>query len=132
MRSAMRAAMCPALGIKKPSGALSGRRTVPDPRRASCPGGGHGVARPRARPCGAAVDRRKAGDELCSSLPTEAFRKAIKDADTWYSKMAERNPTGRNITFEEVTQAVRFLRSPLAQMINGKELTVDGGLYSLL
>ncbi|MCW2850010.1 MAG: enoyl-[acyl-carrier-protein] reductase FabL [Marmoricola sp.] len=68
----------------------------------------------------------------CSSLPTEAFRRAIKDADAWYSKMADRNPSGRNITFDEVTHAVRFLCSPYARMVNGKELTVDGGLYSRL
>jgi enoyl-[acyl-carrier protein] reductase III len=74
----------------------------------------------------------RANTVSCSSLPTEAFRRAINDADAWYSKMAERNPSGRNITFDEVTQAVRFLCSPLAQMINGKELTVDGGLYSRL
>jgi enoyl-[acyl-carrier-protein] reductase (NADH) len=46
--------------------------------------------------------------------------------------MAERNPSGRNITFEEVTGAVRCLCSPYARMINGKEVTVDGGLYSRL
>jgi enoyl-[acyl-carrier protein] reductase III len=68
----------------------------------------------------------------CSSLPTEAFRNAIENADEWYARMARRNPSGRNITFDEVTHAVRFLCSPLARMINGKELTVDGGLYSRL
>jgi NAD(P)-dependent dehydrogenase (short-subunit alcohol dehydrogenase family) len=68
----------------------------------------------------------------CSSLPTEAFRRAIKDADAWYSKMADRNPSGRNITFDEVAHAVRYLCSPYARMVNGKELTVDGGLYSRL
>lgn len=74
----------------------------------------------------------RANSVSCSSLPTEAFRRAIKDADAWYSKMAERNPSGRNITFDEVTHLVRFLCSPLARMVNGKELTVDGGLYSRL
>jgi enoyl-[acyl-carrier protein] reductase III len=68
----------------------------------------------------------------CSSLPTEAFKRAIKDADAWYARMADRNPSGRNITFDEVTHAVRFLCSPYARMINGTELTVDGGLYSRL
>jgi enoyl-[acyl-carrier protein] reductase III len=74
----------------------------------------------------------RANTVSCSSLPTEAFRRAIKDADAWYAKMADRNPSGRNITFDEVTQAVRFLCSPYARMVNGKELTVDGGLYSRL
>jgi enoyl-[acyl-carrier protein] reductase III len=72
----------------------------------------------------------RANTVSCSSLPTEAFRRAVTDADAWYAKMAKRNPSGRNITFDEVSHAIRFLCSPYARMVNGKVVTVDGGLYS--
>lgn len=68
----------------------------------------------------------------CSSLPTEAFHRAIPDAERHYARMAERNPSLRNITFEEVAAAARFLCSTDARMINGQVLTVDGGLYARL
>jgi NAD(P)-dependent dehydrogenase (short-subunit alcohol dehydrogenase family) len=68
----------------------------------------------------------------CSSLMTEAFLHAVPNAERRFDQMAERNPSGRNITFEEVAAAVRFLCSTQARMITGKELTVDGGLYSRL
>lgn len=68
----------------------------------------------------------------CSSLPTEAFHMAVPDAGRHYARMADRNPSLRNITFEEVAVAARFLCSTEARMINGQTLTVDGGLYSRL
>jgi enoyl-[acyl-carrier protein] reductase III len=68
----------------------------------------------------------------CSTLLTDAFLAAVPDAQRHFDRMASRNPSGRNITFEEVAQAVRFLCSDQARMITGKELTVDGGLYSRL
>jgi NAD(P)-dependent dehydrogenase (short-subunit alcohol dehydrogenase family) len=46
--------------------------------------------------------------------------------------MAGRNPSHRNITFEEVAGAARFLCSTSAAMVNGQTLTVDGGLYARL
>lgn len=68
----------------------------------------------------------------CSSLPTEAFHRAIPDAERHYERMADRNPSLRNITFEEVASAARFLCSTAARMVNGQVLTVDGGLYARL
>jgi enoyl-[acyl-carrier protein] reductase III len=74
----------------------------------------------------------RANSLSCSSLLTEAFSAAIPDAARWHEKLAHRNPTGRNVTFEEVAGAARFLCSTQARMVNGTELAVDGGIYSRL
>lgn len=68
----------------------------------------------------------------CSSLMTDAFRAAVPNAQERYDEIGRTNPSGRNITFEEVAAAVRFLASTSAQMITGKETVIDGGLYSRL
>lgn len=68
----------------------------------------------------------------CSSLMTDAFRAAVPNAQERYDEIGRTNPSGRNITFEEVAAAVRFLSSTSARMITGKETVIDGGLYSRL
>lgn len=63
-------------------------------------------------------------------LLTDAFRAAVPQADERFAMLAERNPSGRNLEFDDVTAAVEFLASPAASMINGQELFIDGGLFT--
>lgn len=76
-------------------------------------------------PMGARANTVSAGPLL-----TDAFRAAVPQADERFAMLAERNPSGRNLEFEDVTAAVEFLASPGASMINGQELFIDGGLFT--
>ncbi|WP_216829726.1 SDR family oxidoreductase [Alkalihalobacterium elongatum] len=40
----------------------------------------------------------------------------------------EKNPSGRGLTFEDVTDVIAFLASPEAQMIQGRVIPIDGGI----
>lgn len=68
----------------------------------------------------------------CASLLTDAFKTAVPNAERRHAAMAQRNPSGRNIDFEDVVDAARYLCSSGARMVTGQELCVDGGLYSQL
>ena len=65
-----------------------------------------------------------------SALLTDAFRVAVPNADERFAASAAANPSGRNLTFDDVSKAVAFLASPEAEMITGRELFLDGGLYA--
>ena len=65
-----------------------------------------------------------------SALLTDAFRAVIPNPDERFAAAAKANPSGRNLTFEDVANAVYFLASPEAEMITGRELFIDGGLYT--
>ncbi|MCL6547411.1 MAG: SDR family oxidoreductase [Alicyclobacillus sp.] len=66
------------------------------------------------------------------TLDTEALRRVFPDR---YAEMIqrahERNPSGRGVTFEDVTELIAFLASPGAQMVQGRVIVVDGGLSLL-
>jgi len=64
-----------------------------------------------------------------SALLTDAFRAAVPNPDERFAAAAANNPSRRNLTFEDVSMAVEFLASDRAQMITGRELFIDGGLY---
>lgn len=61
-------------------------------------------------------------------LDTEAFRSVFSNADERLATAAKSNPSGRNISFDDVTSVIEFLASPEAQMIQGRVIFVDGGL----
>jgi enoyl-[acyl-carrier protein] reductase III len=62
-------------------------------------------------------------------LDTEAFRTVFPNAEEKLQAAANANPSGRNLTFKDVTETIAFLASPQAQMIQGRVIFVDGGLY---
>jgi enoyl-[acyl-carrier protein] reductase III len=65
-----------------------------------------------------------------SLILTDALRKVYSNAEQRAAAAAAANPMGRNVTGEDVAEAIWFLASPAASMITGRELVIDGGAYS--
>jgi enoyl-[acyl-carrier protein] reductase III len=66
-----------------------------------------------------------------STLDTEALRSVLSEerALRWLERAAEKNPSGRLVELSEVVDAIEFLCSDQAVMIQGQRLNVDGGFY---
>jgi enoyl-[acyl-carrier protein] reductase III len=66
-----------------------------------------------------------------STLDTESLRSVLSEdrAQRWLERAAERNPSGRLVELSEVVDAIQFLCSESAAMIQGQRLNVDGGFY---
>jgi enoyl-[acyl-carrier protein] reductase III len=66
-----------------------------------------------------------------STLDTEALRSVLSQekALRWLERAAEKNPSGRRVELVEVVDAIEFLCSDRATMIQGQRLNVDGGFY---
>lgn len=62
-------------------------------------------------------------------LDTAAIRAVIPNAEERLAAAAAANPSGRGLEFADVTQAVRWLSSDGASMVQGQLVFVDGGLY---
>jgi enoyl-[acyl-carrier-protein] reductase (NADH) len=62
-------------------------------------------------------------------LDTDAIRSVLKNSEGRLEAAAEANPSGRGLQFDGVTEAVAWLASPEAEMVNGQLLFVDGGFY---
>jgi enoyl-[acyl-carrier protein] reductase III len=66
-----------------------------------------------------------------SAMDTDAIRSALPsgEAEARLQRAAELNPSGRRIEIEELVDAIEFLASNKATMIQGQRLIVDGGFY---
>lgn len=66
-----------------------------------------------------------------SAMDTDAIRSALPpgEAEARLLKAADMNPSGRRIEIDELVDAIEFLVSDQARMIQGQCLTVDGGYY---
>jgi enoyl-[acyl-carrier-protein] reductase (NADH) len=66
-----------------------------------------------------------------STLDTSSLRSILSEdrAKKWLQQSAERNPSGRRVELSEVVDAIEFLCSDRATMIQGQRLNVDGGFY---
>lgn len=62
-------------------------------------------------------------------LDTDAIHSVLDNPEDRLKAAAEANPSGRGLDFDDVTEAVAWLASPEAEMVNGQVLSVDGGLY---
>lgn len=71
----------------------------------------------------------RANTVAAGPLDTEAIHQVLDDAEARLEAAAEANPSGRGLEFDDVTEAVAWLASPEAEMVNGQLLFVDGGLY---
>ena len=65
----------------------------------------------------------------CSTVLTDAIRAIRPNAEEYGEKMAALNPTGRNVTPEDVGALVHHLASPDMAMLTGREFFLDGGIY---
>jgi enoyl-[acyl-carrier protein] reductase III len=64
-----------------------------------------------------------------SGVLTDAFRAAVPNAEERFAAAAASNPSGRNLEIDDIASAVEWLSSPGAEMITGREIFIDGGLY---
>lgn len=64
-----------------------------------------------------------------SLVLTDAVRALFPNADERAAAAAASNPMQRNVTEVDVAKVVRFLASPEAEMLTGREVFVDGGAY---
>lgn len=71
----------------------------------------------------------RANTVAAGPLDTEAIHSVLDNADERLAAAAEANPSGRGLEFDDVTEAVVWLASPEAEMVQGQLLFVDGGLY---
>lgn len=71
----------------------------------------------------------RANTVAAGPLDTEAIHQVLDNAEERLEAAAEANPSGRGLEFDDVTEAVAWLASPEAEMVNGQLLFVDGGLY---
>ena len=63
-----------------------------------------------------------------SGLVKTESTKRIPNADVMFAHRKDKTMTGdRMLSIEDVANAVLFLASPLADLIQGETLTVDGG-----
>ena len=60
------------------------------------------------------------------AVATEAWR-AIPDGEARLAAAAQRSPSGRLVSAEELALCAQFLCSPAAAGVNGQSLIVDGG-----
>jgi NAD(P)-dependent dehydrogenase (short-subunit alcohol dehydrogenase family) len=66
----------------------------------------------------------------CSGVLTEAVRRIKPDAERRAASMAAFNPSGRNVTADDVAATIHHLAAPDMSMVTGRELFVDGGIYT--
>jgi len=65
-----------------------------------------------------------------SGLLTDAFRKIVSSVDEALEFQRKATPMGRNVTFDDVNDAVAYLTSPASSFMTAQELVLDGGLYT--
>lgn len=66
----------------------------------------------------------------CSGVLTDAIRAIRPNAEERAARMAAASPSGRNVTPEDVAAVVHHLASPDMAMVTGREVFVDGGMYT--
>jgi enoyl-[acyl-carrier protein] reductase III len=73
----------------------------------------------------------RANSVAASTLDTDSLRSVLsaERAARWLDKAAGKNPSGRLVELAEVVDAIEFLCSDKARMIQGQRLNVDGGFY---
>jgi len=71
----------------------------------------------------------RANTVAAGPLDTDAIHTVLDNPEERLSAAADANPSGRGLEFDDVTEAVAWLASPEAEMIQGQVLFIDGGLY---
>ncbi|MDF2444704.1 MAG: enoyl-[acyl-carrier protein] reductase [Subtercola sp.] len=73
----------------------------------------------------------RANSVSASTLDTDSLRSVLSEdrAAKWLDRAAARNPSGRRVELSEVVDAIEFLCSDRAAMIQGQRLNIDGGFY---
>lgn len=71
----------------------------------------------------------RANTVAAGPLDTDAIHTVLDNPEERLAAAADANPSGRGLAFDDVTEAVAWLASPEAEMVQGQVVFIDGGLY---
>lgn len=77
-----------------------------------------------------AAEGIRANTVSASGVLTDAVRAVVPNAEERFAALAELTPTGRNLDVDDIANAVAWLASDEGAMVTGRELFLDGGLYT--
>lgn len=66
---------------------------------------------------------------VASGVLTDAVRSVLPNAEERFAKLAELNPSGRNLTVEDIAELVHAITRPEHAMLNGHCVELDGALH---
>jgi enoyl-[acyl-carrier protein] reductase III len=71
----------------------------------------------------------RANTIVASGVLTDAVRSVLPNAEERFAKLAELNPSGRNLTVDDIAELVHSITRPEHIMLNGHLIELDGGLH---
>ena len=71
----------------------------------------------------------RANTIVASGVLTDAVRAVLPNAEERFAKLAEMNPSGRNLTVEDIAELAHAVTRPEHSMLNGQCLELDGALH---
>lgn len=66
---------------------------------------------------------------IAAGVLTDAVRSVLPNAEERFAKLAELNPSGRNLSVEDIAELVFSITRPEHIMLNGHTIELDGGLH---
>jgi enoyl-[acyl-carrier protein] reductase III len=66
---------------------------------------------------------------IAAGVLTDAVRAVLPNAEERFAKLAELNPSGRNLTVDDIAELVHSITRPEHIMLNGHSIELDGGLH---
>lgn len=66
---------------------------------------------------------------IAAGVLTDAVRAVLPNAEERFAKMAEMNPSGRNLTVEDIAELAHSITRPEHTMLTGQTIELDGGLH---
>lgn len=71
----------------------------------------------------------RANTIVASGVLTDAVRSVLPNAEERFAKLAGLNPSGRNLTVDDIAELVHSITRPEHIMLNGHLIELDGGLH---
>jgi enoyl-[acyl-carrier protein] reductase III len=71
----------------------------------------------------------RANTIVASGVLTDAVRSVLPNAEERFAKLAELNPSGRNLTVDDIAELVHSVTRPEHIMLTGHLIELDGGLH---
>lgn len=76
-----------------------------------------------------ARDGIRANTIVAAGVLTDAVRAVLPNAEERFAKMAELNPSGRNLTVDDIAELAFAITRPEQAMLTGHTIELDGGLH---
>jgi enoyl-[acyl-carrier protein] reductase III len=71
----------------------------------------------------------RANTIVAAGVLTDAVRAVLPNAEERFAKLAELNPSGRNLTVEDIAELAYAITRPEHAMLNGQCIELDGALH---